>query len=91
MTAARPLAPVPDQPAPRRTRWTDAELMAVQFPRAEMGRARPALRRRQHASARPDKPVGNPNPSRWSRVKHSSARQCNSAQQQFVRTSWYRF
>jgi len=32
MTALRPLAPVPDQPAPRRTRWTDAELMAVQFP-----------------------------------------------------------
>jgi hypothetical protein len=32
MTAARPLAPVPDQPAPRRMRWTDAELMAVQFP-----------------------------------------------------------
>jgi hypothetical protein len=31
MTAARPLAPVPDPPA-RRTRWTDAELMAVQFP-----------------------------------------------------------
>jgi RecA-family ATPase len=32
MTALRPLTPVPDQPAPRRTRWTDAELMAVQFP-----------------------------------------------------------
>jgi hypothetical protein len=32
MTAARPLAPVPDQAATRRTRWTDAELMAVQFP-----------------------------------------------------------
>jgi hypothetical protein len=31
MTALRPLTPVPDQPA-RRTRWTDAELMAVQFP-----------------------------------------------------------
>jgi hypothetical protein len=31
VTAARPLTPVPDQPA-RRTRWTDAELMAVQFP-----------------------------------------------------------
>jgi hypothetical protein len=31
MTAARPLNPVPDPPA-RRTRWTDAELMAVDFP-----------------------------------------------------------
>ncbi|MBA0127309.1 AAA family ATPase [Haloechinothrix sp. YIM 98757] len=31
MTAARPLTPVPDQPQ-RRTRWTDAELMAVDFP-----------------------------------------------------------
>lgn len=31
MTTARQLAAVPDQPA-RRTRWTDAELLAVQFP-----------------------------------------------------------
>jgi hypothetical protein len=31
MTAIRPLSSVPDQPA-RKTRWTDAELMAVQFP-----------------------------------------------------------
>jgi hypothetical protein len=31
MTAARPLASVPD-PQPRKTRWTDAELMAVDFP-----------------------------------------------------------
>ncbi|MCP2255232.1 AAA domain-containing protein [Prauserella aidingensis] len=31
MTAARPLQPVPEPPA-RKTRWTDAELMAVEFP-----------------------------------------------------------
>ena len=31
MTSPRPLSSVPDQPA-RKTRWTDAELMAVQFP-----------------------------------------------------------
>lgn len=31
MPTARPLAAVPDQPA-RRTRWTDAELMATEFP-----------------------------------------------------------
>ncbi|WP_216209135.1 AAA family ATPase [Amycolatopsis aidingensis] len=31
MTAARPLTPVPDPPA-RQTRWTDAELMATEFP-----------------------------------------------------------
>lgn len=31
MTAARPLQPVPEPPE-RKTRWTDAELMAVQFP-----------------------------------------------------------
>lgn len=31
MTAARPLAPVQETPE-RKTRWTDAELMAVQFP-----------------------------------------------------------
>lgn len=31
MTSPRPLAPVPEPPA-RKTRWTDAELMAVDFP-----------------------------------------------------------
>jgi hypothetical protein len=31
MTAIRPLASVPE-PAPRKTRWTDAELMATDFP-----------------------------------------------------------